>query len=237
MVPIAMSRCTLLVLAALLPALLVQSLASDAGAQETEKRFHYRFLPVPAPLRDDPRIVRATAIVKRSDFKLIVDFGRRSWLIYDVQADRAHCTNHERIEYGPGDPSHSALLVDSPIADCVAGTMAPALTSVRAGARTFTLGSEQWKAHGPAALDEESGPEMAKAIKSLIPVLAALNPYVRILCNRMAPLYGLRCDGSHPAEAAYTVSPIPVDCEFDARRGAPCVRRFAIAPAGPFNDH
>ncbi|HXH95240.1 MAG TPA: hypothetical protein VNN25_26940 [Thermoanaerobaculia bacterium] len=233
-----MPRCrTSLALAIVLAPLLVQSLAADAGAQETEKRFHYRFLPVPAPLTDDPRIVRATAIVKSSDFKLIVDFGRRSWLIYDAQADRAHCTNHERIEYGPSDPSHPPLLVDGPIADCVAGTMAPALTSVRAGTRTFTLGSEQWKAGGPAALDEESGPEMANAIKSLIPVLAALNPYVRILCNRMAPLYGLRCDESQPAEAAYTVSPIPVDCVFDARHGAPCVRRFMIAPAGLINGH
>lgn len=200
-----------------LVAVLFSNLAA-AGAP-AEKRFHYRFLPNPAPAADDPRIVRATAIVRAGEFELIVDFGRRSWLIYTAQADRVHCRNQERIELAGSEASRSALLVDSPLGDCAIGTAEPT-TTVRAGGQVFILGNERWKTGGAAALDEALGPQLRRILNGPIAALATLNPYVGILCKRMALVFGTDCDT--PPDGTYTVNVLPVDCAFDARHGEPC---------------
>jgi len=219
---------TVIVLAGLLSPVVFGSPATGAEPQQTEKRFHFRFLPNPAPVADDPRIVRATAIVNSgTELKIIVDFGRRSWLIYEMRADRDHCRNQERVELGGAETSRAPLLIDSPSSDCAGG---PTTTIVRAGSQTFTLGSEGWKSEGAAALEKELGPEMAKVIRTSIPMLARLNGFVRIVCDRMKPLYGITCDQPLPTDGSYTVSKIPIDCAFDARHGAPCPQPAVADP-------
>ena len=192
-----------------------------AGAGIVERRIHYRFLPNPAPPRDDPRIIRATAIVSEGEYKLILDFGRTSWILYDVQSDRVSCRTHERIQLAGSIPSPSVLTIDSPLEGCTSkATLPDNVTRVHAGSRGFSVDSQEWKAHGAPGARGELGPDLARLINGQVASLARINPYVRIFCDRVAPLYGTVCSG--PPENLYIVNKLPIDCGFDARHDEPC---------------
>ena len=203
---------------------------ADAGSKDAaEKRFQFLFVPISEQAAGGAQRVRATAIVRgEREFKLILVSRDGSALVYLAQADPARCASHERIELAGGASGSSVLTVDGPLAVCRGVEASPTSpVTVRAGSKTFTVERSQWKAQGGAGIAEELGPAFAKIVTGPVTGLSQGNAFVRILCDQLAPLYGVACQGTTPT---YTAMSLKVDCGFDALHGEPCTQVRSVIP-------
>ncbi len=203
-----------------------QSIAAGAkpGLQQPdEKRLHYLFLPNPRIGGAERQPVRATAIVRgERELKLILDFGDGSSLVYVAQSDRDRCTSHERMDFSAASSDPLTLVVDGPRADCPGVAARMPRVSLAAGSKTLAIDGESWKSRGLDAAAGDLGPDLARVLAGPIATLSKVNPFIRILCARVAPLLVGGQEKPSGTNGPYIVRRTLDGCSFDTRHSEPC---------------
>jgi hypothetical protein len=179
-------------------ALVVASLA--AATAPAERRF--RFLLRPIAKAPQPRFpLEETAVVRPNDIAVVLERAGLWWIRYSAQSDRQRCELQEHVElHDLSRKMVETMTLDGPLPDCVPADGAPPPAA---------------KSSAPMA------PAIAEIVTGALKDAAAVQPFAHIAYTRLAPLVPGKTAGP-PRLAFYRVNPLAIDCDADARHGAPC---------------